>query len=86
MVKTPNKKIVHVDTDVDTIFAKDNSTRNYEYFFSENYAFYAAKKNESGEYKIIHMTLIELSELISCAEIINEKCAIHFMKTFNDIE
>jgi len=86
MVKTPNKKIVHVDTDVDTIFAKDNSTRNYEYFYSENNAFYAAKKNESGEYKIIHMTLLDLSECISYAEIINEKTAIHFMNTFNDIE
>lgn len=52
MVKTPNKKIVHVDTDVDTIFAKDNSTRNYEYFYSENNAFYAAKKKNLVSIKL----------------------------------
>ena len=85
IIKTHDLKLIQVDTSIDTIFAKDTSSPYYVYFYITNGAFYAAKQNESGEYRIIKMSFKELSTAISCAEIVDETVAMLFMHTDNEL-
>ncbi len=75
IIKTIENELIIGDTERDILFAEDRSSPYLHYFYHEQGAIYATKKDFMGDIRVEKLSIQELKNSISGAEIINETIA-----------